>query len=161
MRTDNWPLDRIMRLPDWCFGRRYWVGGYCGATGGTVFYNMSEENLPDKFVVWGVFISCRSPCCLEAIRLTMRLGDHVPVDVADTNAMERLFKNISAPNITYEFYVTPNGVVWVNAQRQLIESAGRRMCFVVNGDQTIEYEMTIGVQISSMPKEVPDWLVKA
>jgi len=148
-----------MRLPDWCFGRRWWVGSYCGSTGGTAYYGISEEQLPDKFVVWGVFISNRSPNCLEALRLTVRLGDHIPANVADANAMERLFKNITIPTITYEFYPQQNAMTWVNIQRQLIESSGRRLAFVANGDQAIAYEMTVGVQISSLPKEVPDWLI--
>lgn len=159
VRIDNWPLDRIMRLPDWCFGRRWWVGTYCGSTQGTVFYGISEEELPDKFVVWGVFISNRSPNCLEALRLSIRLGDHIPANVADVSGMERLFKGISAPNIVYEFYPESNAMTWVNIQRQLIESSGRRITFVANGDQAIAYEMTVGIQISAMPKELPEWLV--
>lgn len=158
MRIDNWPLDRIMRLPDWCFGRRYWVGSYSGSTTGVANYHISEEQLPDKFVVWGVFISNRSPACLEALRLTIRLGDHAPANVADALTMERLFKNISVPTIVYEFYVAQNAVTWVPLQRQLVESSGRRIAFVSNGDQVIQYEMTVGVQISALPKEVPDWL---
>ncbi|GAH71077.1 unnamed protein product, partial [marine sediment metagenome] len=42
---------------------------------------------------------------------------------------------------------------------QIIESQGRKLAFVSNGDQVIPYETNIGIQISSMPKEVPDWLI--
>ena len=61
MRIDNWPLDRIMRLPDWCFGRRYWVGQYLYGLGGGIAYGIAEEPLPDKFVVWGVMVSVMTP----------------------------------------------------------------------------------------------------
>jgi len=159
MRTDDWPMDRIMRLPDWCFGRRWWIGVYCGEVGGGVAYFISQEQLPDKFVVWGVLICTRSPSCLEAMRVTIRLGDHVPVNIADVIAMERLFKGISTPGIAYEFYTDSNGVDWIPAERQLVESAGRRLAIASNGDQAIAYEMTVGVLISAMPKEVPDWLI--
>lgn len=161
MRIDDWPMDRIMRLPDWCFGRRWWVGSYCGSGTGVVYYNIIGENLPDKFVVWGVLITCRSPACVGAMRVTLRLGEHVPTGVPDLLTMERLLKGISVPNIVYEFYTNPNGVDWVNCEREIVESAGNRITLASNGDQTNAYEMTVGVLISALPKEVPDWLFSA
>jgi len=149
-----------MRLPDWCFGRRWWVGEYMGSTNGRAYYHLGAENLPDKFVVWGILICCRSPNCLEAMRLTMRLGTILPAAPADVNGMDRIYEGISIPTITYEFYANPNGVTWINAERNIIESNGRRLVMVANGDQTIAYEMTAGMLISALPKEVPDWLVK-
>lgn len=160
MRIDNWPLDRIMRLPDWCFGRRWWVGEYMGSTQGRAYYRIGDEELPDKFVVWGVLISARSPVCLEALRLTMRLGTILPAAPAEVNGMDRIFEGISIHTITYEFYVNQNGVTWINCERIIHESGGRRLVLISNGDQTIAYEMTAGMLISSMPKEVPDWLIK-
>jgi len=158
MRIDNWPLDRIMRLPDWCFGRRWWLGEYMGHTAGNVNYLLGAENLPDKFVVWGIYISCRSINCLEAIRLTIRLGTVLPAAAGDVEGLDRIFKGICVPAITYEFCVNPNGVTWVNCERQIIESAGRRLVMISNGDGTIAYYMTVGMHISALPKEVPDWL---
>lgn len=159
MRIDNWPLDRIMRLPDWCFGRRYWIGEYMGSTTGVVYYRFGDENLPDKFVIWGVLVSCRSPNCLEALRVTIRLGHRTPTSGADANTMERLLKGISIPSITYELYCDSNGVTWIGCERLIVESAGRRLALVSNGDQAIGYEATVAILISAMPKEVPDWLI--
>jgi len=158
MKLDNWPLDRIMRLPDWCFGRRYWVGTYTGDTGGKVFYDISEENLPDKFVVWGVLFSCNSPGMTNAMRATLRLGTRAPLNVAETMGLDRVLKGISQPDILYEFYVNANGLSYVPNQRLLVESAGRRIVVVTNGDQSNAYEMTSGVIISALPKEINEWL---
>ena len=160
MRIDNWPLDKIMRLPDWCFGRRWWIGEYMGNTKGTVDYRLGVENLPDKFVVWGILISTRSPACLEALRLTIRLGELLPVAPGDVNGLDRILKGVSIQTITYEFYVNPNGLTWINVERVIHESNGRRLVLMANGDQTIAYEMTAGMIISSMPKEVPGWLLR-
>jgi len=159
MRIDNWPLDRIMRLPDWCFGRRYWVGTYIGLTEGKVNIILTEEDLPDKFVVWGLLFSNRAPSMVEALRATVRLtGTRVAGAVVIPNE-ERLFKNISEPAIVYEFYFQPNANIWIPAERQIIESNGRRIVVMVNGDQTNSAETTCGVLISALPKEVPDWLI--
>ena len=149
-----------MRLPDWTFGRRYWTGSYLGGTDGVAFYHIAEESLPDKFVVWGFYSSNNSPGMTQAMRLTVRLGSRAPVDAAEVLTLERLWKNISVANIVYEHYLPPNDAVYFPAGRQIVESGGRRLCFLANGDQANTYEMTVGILISAMPKEVPDWLVK-
>lgn len=159
MRIDNWPMDRVMRLPDWCFGRRWWVGEYMGSGDGLVYYRLGEEELPDKFVVWGIMLSARSPNCLESLRLTIRLGDHVPANVADALTMDRLLKGVSRPTIVYEINPISNGMEWIQCERQIVESQGRRLVMVSNGDQTIAYELTVGVLISSVPKEVEVWQI--
>lgn len=159
MKTQNLPMDKIMQLPDCCFGRRWFVGTYMGGTLGVVHYNMSEEQLPDKFVVWGVLFSCMSPNCLQAIRCTIRLGHVIPANIGAAQVLDRVFKDVSVNTIVYEFYINPNGVDFLPCQRQLIESQGRKLVIVTNGDQAIDYESTVAIQISALPKEVPDWLI--
>ena len=159
MRIDDWPMDRIMRLPDWCFGRRYWVGEYVGEVHGHAYNIIGTEELPDKFVLWGVYVTCMSPVCLQALRVTIRLGDNVAALTADPRVYERLLKGISIPTIVFEIYANQNGVTWLDGLRQIVESGGRRLAISTNGDQTIPYEGTVAIQISAMPKEVPDWLL--
>lgn len=159
MRIDNWPLDRIMRLPDWCFGRRYWVGEYVGRTNGQAYNVIGAETLPDKFVIWGVLLSCMSPNSLQALRVTIRLGNDIAVLTADPRNYDRLQMGMSIPGIVFEYYTNQNGVTWVNCEREIIESKGRRLAISTNGDQVIAYEGTVAIQISAMPKEVPDWLI--
>lgn len=161
MRIDNWPLDRIMRLPDWCFGRRWWVGEYCGNVNGGAYQVVGTEELPDKFVVWGVLVSCMSPNCLQALRVTLRLADNLAAFTAAPLNYDRLLKGISIPTITYEFYANQNGVTWINAEREIVESGGKRLAIQTNGDQAILYEATVAILISALPKEVPDWLFSA
>lgn len=161
MDIRKWSMSEIMQLPDWCFGRRWFVGSYMGSTGGLAYYYLGEDQLPERFVVWGVLVASRSPNCLEALRLTIRLGQHTPSDVADALKMDRLFKDISTSSILYEFYVPQNGTIWLGCQRVLITSLDRRLALVSNGDQSIAYEMTVGVLISEVPREVPDWLIGA
>jgi len=70
-------------------------------------------------------------------------------------------KGISTTGILYELYVNPNGVTWIGCERQLVEPNGKRLSLVSNGDQSNTYEMTVGILISAVPNEVPDWMVKA
>lgn len=159
MNVSRWPLHKIMMLPDWCFGQRWWIGAYQGGTNGVVHYNMAEENLPDIFVTWGVLISNRAPSATEAHRVTIRLGDKKPADLAATKACDRLMKGISTPGIAYEFYPASNATTWIPGVRTITESKNRKLVIVSNGDQVNSYEMTVGILISSVPKEVPDWVV--
>jgi len=160
MDISKWQPARIMQLPDWCFGTRWWVGEYMGSTSGVAYYRLGEEALPQKMVVWGVLVSCRSVNCLEAMRLTIRLGNTTPTTPAQINILERVLKGISIASITYELFVNQNGTTWINAGRQLIQANGRSLVMLANGDQSIAYEMTVGILISAVPTEVPDWLVK-
>lgn len=161
MDIRRWSPNQVMQLPDWCFGPRWWVGEYMGNTSGQIYYHSGAEVLPDKFVLWGILISARSPSCLEALRLTIRLAGSKPASVADGKAKDRLLDGISTEDILYELYVNQNGTTWIGCERQLVEPNGKRLSLVSNGDQAIAYEMTVGILISAVPTEVPDWLVKA
>lgn len=159
MDISNWNVNQIMQLPDWCFGGRWWVGEYVGAVGGVVEYRGGEELLPQRFVLWGILVSARSPNCLEALRLTIRLGGSAVASVAAAKALDLVLSGISKADILYELYVNPNGVTWIGCERQLVQPNGRKLSLVANGDQAITYEMTVGILISGVPNEVPDWLV--
>lgn len=159
MKIDNWPMDRIMRLPDWCFGRRWWVGHTGRENSGDVVFYISPFELPDKFVVWGVMIGCSSGAPVNPIHITMRLGSVAPTTSIETIAMERVFKGMCQPAEIYEFIVSQWDLTWMNCERILIESAGRRLVVEAIGDTVNPYEFTAALLISALPKEVPDWLI--
>lgn len=131
-----------------------------GGTNGVVEYKGGVEILPYRFVLWGILISARSPACLEALRLSIRLGGSAVSTVAEAIKLDRLLDGVSTTEILYEFYVNPNGATWIGCERQLVEPNGRQLSLISNGDQRITYEMTVGILISAVPTEVPDWLVK-
>lgn len=131
-----------------------------GGTSGVVEYKSGKEILPHRFVLWGIMTSARSPSCTEALRLTIRLAGSAAASVDAAKDLDRLLAGISEPNILYEFYVNANGVEWIGCERQLVEPNGRKLSLVTNGDQSNTYEMTVGILISAVPTEIPDWLVK-
>ena len=159
MDISNWPDYKIMVLPDWCFGRRWWVGSYAGNISGEAFYCCTEENLPDKFIVWGILMSFQGPAVTQAMRCTVRLARDTKAITDDAMGCERICKGISTHNILYEFQANQNGVTWLNNLRLIVQSKDRRIAFVTNGDQAIAYEGTVGCLISGVPREVPDWVV--
>jgi len=158
-RSEKWDFGREMTLPDWCFGRRYWTGNYVRHGAGGMNYALAEEELPDKFVVWGVLFSNISAGCTGALSLSIRLAKSIPVAGAEYLALERLFKVVKVTTGVYETFLEPNGTVFIQTERQIIESAGRRFLIRVIGDGVHSYDMSYGVQISALSKEVPAWLV--
>lgn len=159
MDIRHWNANQIMQLPDWAFGDRWWVGEYMGSTTGVAYYRGGEEILPDPFILWGLLISSRSPACTEAIRLTIRLaGIAVTADV-QAKKLPRLLDGISIADIVYELYVSPNGTTWIGNIRKFVQPNGKKLSLVSSGDQSNAYEMTVGILVSAIPKEVPDWLL--
>lgn len=161
MDIRNWSLNKILQLPDHCFGPRWWVGDYMGSTTGVVTYKLGGEALPHRFAVWGVLVSARSPACLEALRLSIRLAGSAASSTATAKLQRRLLDGISHHDTLYELNPNPNGMTWIGCERQIVEPSGGRLSLIANGDQVIAYEMTVGVLISAVPAEIPDWLVKA
>jgi len=159
MDISNWPNYKMMMLPDWCFGQRWWIGSYAGNTTGKIYHWCAEENLPDKFVVWGILLCFMSPADAQAMRVTIRLARDTAAITADVKGCERLCKGVSSHKIQYELFANQNGVTWINNLRIIVESKDRKLGFVTNGDQAIAYEGTVGVLISGVPREVPDWVV--
>lgn len=132
-----------------------------GSTTGVICYRSGQEKLPYRFVLWGILISAMSPSCLQALRLTIRLAGSAAASADAAKAQDRLLKGISTADIMYELFVNQNGTTWIGGIRQLVEPNGKRLSLASNGDQSIAYEMTVGILVSAVPNEVPDWLVKA
>lgn len=160
MDIRDWPIDKIMQLPDCAFGQRWWVGTYCGDSNGRAGYFTVDENLPDKFVVWGIVFCCRAVASVNPMRVTVRLGTHLIANAADALSMDRIFKGISSKNIVYEFYLSQWDLTWLDCKRIIVDSAGRKIQLMTNGDQVTAYEMTVAVLISSVPRDIPYWIGK-
>lgn len=159
MDIANWPDYKIMQLPDWCFGRRWWVGSYAGNVEGKTCYCCTEESLPDRFIVWGITLAFHEPLGDRAMRVTIRLARDTAEVTANAWGCERVCKGISSHKILFEFFTEQNGQTWINDMRIIVESKGRKIAFVSNGDQVHGYFGTAGVLISGVPREVPDWVI--
>jgi len=148
-----------MKLPDWCFGRRFWIGcqGY-HATGG-VGYGFAEETYPEQFMLWAVMLSSYSPAMTSAMRVMIRLSTKVFTGMAEVQAAQRLLKGVGRPGPYFDLYVQSNGVTFFGDIRQYCSFPGHRLAIATNGDAANLYYCDVNVLISSVPKEIPDWLL--
>ena len=159
MNIRDWPLDRIMQLPDHCFGRR-WPIIFSLKEPYELYFYISEMALPDYCVLWELYV-CSSgvaavgpPPTLWDVDVSFKLGDRLPANLVEFTAMEDIFTGADE-------IVNGNRVVRpvLNlSMRMSIHSAGRRV--VVRVDQTgYNAPVSIGLVISSIPMEVPDCLL--
>lgn len=158
MRINDWPMEKMMVLPDWCFGRQYAV---CvttrGGVGATV-WDISELAFPDVGVIWQVSIFATYwTFAVDYCRLA--LGDQLPATTADMDRLEPLIHGLGAQGAEPREINLYVGVgPWVLPLRQPVQFQGKRL--IVEARATAgKYAWThVIVVVSSMPKEVPDWL---
>lgn len=161
MRIDNWPLNKIMQLPDWCFGRRYPVGVAVRTPISAIGWDMSEVGLSERAVLWEVtFWAATGYTDLDNFRLA--LGDRLPTAQAEMDLYEQLLKGVGRLAATRRHLLTNAAeVIHINRIRMPVEAGGRKVILEATPDNTKAVEIQVVTIWSSMPKEVPDWLVSA
>jgi hypothetical protein len=159
MDVSRWSLDKIMQLPDWCFGRRWWIGEYIGTTEDEMTLFTIKDRLPDKFVLWSMLVQGTDWTAGTGINLTVKLADRGVDDDSFWNA-DRLFHQIGSEGLTYEFFLTLKGMFYLPYIRSVHESKNNRICgaFKIRAE-TATCENQIAFLISSIPREVPNWIV--
>lgn len=158
MDVSKWPLDKIMQLPDCCFGRRWWIGTYIGTAGGALTYFTIEERLPDRFVIWSMLVQGCDWTAGTGIDLTIRLA-YKGFDNDSFWKARRLFHQIALEELTYDFYLTTKNNFYMPYCRSVHESQGLRICGAYKiRNETATCENQIALLISAVPREVPDWL---
>lgn len=159
MDIRSWPLDRIMQLPDHCFGRRWpvGVGFYTGA--GISFFDISEAALPERCVIWGLAFAAELPSTGDHCTFSFSLGDILPTTLAEFNAFDVLFRDFGyTVTLRRAFTISyGNGFVWVPLRYNL-ESGGKRLVtYIVRSTPSVL--PWAAIVVSSVPTEVPDWMI--
>ncbi|MBA7690011.1 hypothetical protein ES703_98530 [subsurface metagenome] len=158
MNVSKWPINKIMQLPDCCFGKRWWIGEYIGTTAAELVYFTIKDRLPDWFVLWSMFVQGTDWTAATGINLAVKLADRGVDDDSFWNA-DRLFHQIGSENLTYEFHLTVKGMFYLPYIRSVHESKNNRICGAFKlRVETAPCENQIALLISSVPKEVPDWM---
>lgn len=161
MRIDNWPMERIMQLPDWCFGRRWMVGVRANITSAAAHFDICEFAFPERAVVWEINIH-QAYYTTSSSEVCLALGDHLPANAAEFAELPLLFPGAISPSGQRgAFICTYLYVNRVSHLRKIVEAHGNRLVgsFVrIVGDTEF---LAGNVVISSVPREVPDWLISA
>lgn len=159
MDISKWPLDRIMQLPDWCFGRQWWIGTYVGTTGGAESYFFIEDLPPDIFVLWDVMIHTKGRVAATGVNVSLRLCRQVPT-AANMRPMTRLLRQFANPAQFYDLYLPPMAISHLGPMRVVVEAQNNGVGGVLKiVEETGTCENGVGLLVSAIPREVPDWVV--
>ncbi len=159
MNISDWPLEKIMQLPDHCFGRRYAVSCTIDELGEANYFDISEISFPETFVLWEMsFISAGALNTIIPIRLAM--GDQIPADTAAMSLLEPFIPGLGVqgrePRV---MQLSPTSGSGIRMFRQPIHASGRRLILEVQGLSELQYLITVVAIISSIPKDIPDCLI--
>ncbi|MBA7674184.1 hypothetical protein ES703_82391 [subsurface metagenome] len=161
MNIRNWPMDRIMQLPDCCFGRRWPMSLYVAGVSDTPGYDITELALPEMAVFWSlVWWVAYSDGVVSYMRLA--LGDSLPTAAAQMTALEPLFPGMGVTG------AEPRNILIGSASRGArltmrmpVRAAGRRPVLEVVSGEAKSCVLHVILEVSSAPTEVPDCLLSA
>ncbi|MBA7558059.1 hypothetical protein ES705_50848 [subsurface metagenome] len=121
MDVSKWPLEKIMALPDWCFGKRWWVGIYLGTAMAEAVPFIIDQSVPDVFVLWDVLVLSAGVTEQTRTDLTLRLCRALPT-TANVREFQRLLRGFSEPTKYYEIQLPADVAVHIGPMRNLVEA---------------------------------------
>ena len=158
MNIYDWPIQKKMLLPDYCFGRRWPIGVSERCKLAEYGYAISPEALPEITVIWELLIwmSSTDP---GAAWFGFRLGDQLPANDAEYLGMEDLFP-------FYDFITEDRSSLWgspttnlsVRRLKMPVRTLGRRLVVRFGSNATAYQQCFAGIVVSSVPTEIPDCL---
>ena len=156
MDIRDWPLDRIMQLPDCCFGRRWLVCAEKLISVAGPLWDIGEVALPDVCVLWNLSIDGYNiDTVVHHYRLA--LGDHLPAAAAEMDALEPLIMGLGVQGAEPRQIEVRPGYSSVNLPiRDLRQAQGRRLVLEVSAAALKAVSVRAIVTVSSIPKEVSD-----
>ncbi len=159
MNIADWGIGRIMQLPDFCFGRRWLVS--CSRKGADpgAGWDISEIAFPERIVLWEVCVYASGALGVtDTIRLA--LGDQLPTAAAMMDVLEPFLPGWGLQGAEPRVILVPNyEFISVTRLRQFIITAGRRLVMETSADIAVTEAVAVLAVVSSIPKEVPDWLI--
>lgn len=159
MDISKWSIEQIMQLPDCAFGQRFPVFVSQSVTGENTAWDMSELSIPSRVVLWSVdVVIVESSSALTWYRLG--LGDMKPVSLAEMDGSKDLLMGYgregSRPRRVYGLHA---GGFVSHKLRQYKEPQGRKLIIEVHSTADKTMAVRAGVIVSTIPREVPDWLI--
>ncbi|MBA7613792.1 hypothetical protein ES703_21048 [subsurface metagenome] len=156
MNISNWPLGRIMALPDHMFGRRFPVWCYNHSFIANTTWDIAEVAFPEVFVIWEFCINYwLSVDKTSTIRIG--IGDQLPTTAAMMNVLEPLLPGFgSEAPVLRAFTLGGYGNLCVRNMKMPVRASGRRLVLEVNSEADSSTYVNLGVVVSGVPREIPD-----
>lgn len=159
MDISKWSIDDVMKLPDYAFGERWPVSVNIRSGGAGSWFALSPAALPATMVVWELSIffadGATDP---DVVRIF--LADVLPASTPAALACEALIPGLGIPEagpgtIYYAWY--GDFVHW--SMKKIVRANGRKLGLSYVSAAPGNFRVMVVAVISSVPKELPEWLV--
>lgn len=159
MNISQWPIGRILQLPDHCLSRRFSVFVTIQTVGDSTQWDISELALPDKtiiheFAFWG------AGTLGQYTDIRLALGDQLPTATTEMDTLDPLFHGLGVQGPEPRTLLTMVGVfIHFNRLKMYVPAQGRRLILETVTKAGTTPSVSVGIVVSSVPTEVPDWLI--
>lgn len=161
MDIRHWPLDRIMQLPDSCFGRRFIISCSLSYTGPDNLFDISELAFPEQCVIWQLVVITTAGYDPDN-SYRMALGDMLPAGTTEFNALEPLIPGLGLQGAEPRHIRLGAGSPLSFEQlRMPVHTMGRRLVVNFINVTSAQFGIIVGLVVSSIPMEISDCLLSA
>ncbi len=159
MDISGWPMERIMQLPIEAFGRRWLVGVGAELASADSVFDISEAALPERFIIWEVIAGISGTLNTSA-DVILALGSKLPTSDAEFDSLELIFSGVvGRTDVRGGFSVFSLTHYLITDLCTFVVSGGRRLVVRIKRDLGTSGGGTLSILISSIPREIPDWMV--
>jgi len=161
MDVSGWSPDKIMQLPDHVFGERHVLACYGSSYNDVPVWDISEVAVHDISVLWDLYIL---PTYVETSSDYVRIawGQYLPKTTAEMDELMPLVRGLGAQGKEprkIPIYLYVGGMSF--HLRKLVYPGGRRLVIEVYASATKHTLCHVVATVSSLPREVPDWLISS
>jgi hypothetical protein len=156
VNIENWKIDRIMQLPDCCFGRKFPIFVTTGIATTAWVVDISEVGFPDPCVIWQVVVGTSSVGPLD-VSLRLGLGQSLPANDNVFSTIEPFLHGMGVQGIeprTWHACYIP-GILCIDLKIAM-NTGGKKLCMCSVASAAVQYRVNVVVIVSSIPKEIPD-----
>lgn len=156
MNINDWPIGKILQLPDHVFGRRFTLSCSLQCATGAAVWDISEIALPERCVLWEVDVySAIMTGPLMWYR--MAIGDQLPTTVAEMDGLEPLIHGMGVDGPEPRRIWFPRETDWrINRLKFPISAAGRRLVIECGSGETANPMFMVTIVVSTIPRDIPE-----
>lgn len=161
MDIRDWPLGKIMQLPDCAFGPRWLV--FCSAYSvlDTDVFAIVRTGVPDRAVIWEMGVSVYSAVTMN-VEVEFAWADQLVTTAAQWSALPKMFPCQGLQDgVDFNFLTGGGGGQALRRLKFVSPSSSLKPCMRVGALTSAAKGIQANFVISSIPKEVPDCLVSA
>lgn len=151
MDISQWPLPKIMMLPDHLFGIRQPLGFSGDEDGYGHFWFISEASMADVSVIWELWTWSRfkTPDDWDQnVKFSFAMGDHLPTSLDEFDAMENMFPEFDEHQRLYHYI---RGCQAFRRMKKPFRFQGRRIVLQLGVSEVADFEWACGMVFSGIP----------